>query len=257
MTPAAPALCEERPSLGSAKFRDPHVTADGKARAGIGLRALETLWFNTGTLCNLACGNCYVESSPTNDRLSYLTAEEAGEYLEEIARDGLPVRTAGLTGGEPFMNPAIAEIIERILAAGHEALVLTNAMRPTMRHAEALLRLRERFGGRLMLRVSVDHYAEALHQLERGPRSWAPMILGVKFLSDNGFALTAAGRTVWKESEADLRAGYARLFDKEGIRIDAHDPAALDPVPGNGRDPGRAGNHHGLLGTSRCRSGQR
>ena len=100
-----------------------------------------------------------------------------------------------------------------------------------MRHAEALLRLQERFGSLLTLRVSIDHYAEALHQLERGPRSWAPMILGLKFLSDNGFALTAAGRTVWKECEADLRAGYVRLFDKEGIRIDAHDPAALVLFP--------------------------
>ena len=227
MTPPAQALRRESPALDSAKFRDPLHTADGQARARIGLRALETLWFNTGTLCNLACGNCYIESSPANDRLSYLTAAEVGGYLDEIAREGLPVRTVGLTGGEPFMNPEIAEILERILAAGHEALVLTNAMRPMMRHAGALRVLRERFGARLALRVSIDHYAEALHALERGPRAWAPMILGLKFLSDNGFAVTAAGRTMWKESEAELRAGYARLFEREDIRIDANDPAAL------------------------------
>ena len=227
MTPAAPALREDRPALDSAKFRNPLRTAAGEARARIGLRALETLWFNTGTLCNLACGSCYIESSPANDRLSYLTAEEVGEYLKEIARDGLPVRTVGLTGGEPFMNPEIVPILEAILGAGREALVLTNAMRPMMRHAGALLALRDRFGGRLTLRVSIDHYAEALHALERGPRAWAPMILGLKFLSDNGFAVTAAGRTMWKESEAALRAGYARLFERENIRIDAGDPAAL------------------------------
>ena len=57
------------------------------------------------------------------------------------------------------------------------------------------------------------------------------MILGLKFLSDNGFAVSAAGRTVWRESEAELRAGYARLFDREGIRIDAGDPAALVLFP--------------------------
>ena len=227
MTPPAQALRRESPALDSAKFRDPLHTADGAARARVRLRALETLWFNTGTLCNLACGNCYIESSPANDRLSYLTGEEVGGYLDEIARDGLPVRTVGLTGGEPFMNPEIAEILERILAAGHEALVLTNAMRPMMRHAGALRALRDRFGARLTLRVSIDHYAEALHALERGPRAWAPMILGLKFLSDYGFAVTAAGRTMWKESEAELRAGYARLFERENIRIDANDPAAL------------------------------
>ena len=231
MTPPAQALRRESPSLDRAKFRDPLHTADGQARARVGLRALKTLWFNTGSLCNLACGNCYIESSPANDRLEYLTVGEVGGYLDEIARDGLPVRTVGLTGGEPFMNPDIAEILERILAAGHEALVLTNAMRPMMRHADALLGLRRRHGAQLMLRISIDHYAEALHALERGPRAWAPMLQGVKFLSDNGFAITVAGRTVWKENETDLRAGFARLFARENIRIDAGDPAALVLFP--------------------------
>ena len=49
------------------KFRDPLVTAKGEARAQVALRALETLWFNTGTLCNLTCRNCYIKSSPRND----------------------------------------------------------------------------------------------------------------------------------------------------------------------------------------------
>ena len=229
--PPTQALRKKSSFLDSAKFRDSHNTADGQARARVALRALETLWFNTGTLCNLTCGNCYIESSPTNDRLSYLTAGDVDGFLREIAREDLPVRTIGLTGGEPFMNPAIVPILDCILSAGREALILTNAMRPMMRRTAALINLRDRFGGRLRLRVSIDHYAQALHQLERGPLSWAPMIHGLKFLSDNGFALTAAGRTVWNESEAELRAGYARLFEKEGIRINAQDPTALILFP--------------------------
>ena len=47
--------------LDPAKFRDRFVTAKGEARAQVPLRALETLWFNTGTLCNLTCRNCYIE----------------------------------------------------------------------------------------------------------------------------------------------------------------------------------------------------
>ena len=93
--------------LDPAKFRDPDTTAKGERRASVALRAIETLWFNTGTLCNLTCANCYIESSPTNDRLAYLTLSEVVGYLDEIARDRLPVRTIGFTGGEPFMNPAI------------------------------------------------------------------------------------------------------------------------------------------------------
>ena len=62
--------------LDPAKFRDPALTARGETRATVALRALETLWFNTGTLCNLTCRNCYIESSPRNDRLAYLTRAE-------------------------------------------------------------------------------------------------------------------------------------------------------------------------------------
>jgi hypothetical protein len=53
----------------SPKFSSLHWTAKGETRASVKLRALETLWFNTGTLRNIACTNCYIESSPRNDRL--------------------------------------------------------------------------------------------------------------------------------------------------------------------------------------------
>ncbi|MEK9724101.1 MAG: hypothetical protein VW405_11560, partial [Rhodospirillaceae bacterium] len=52
-----------------AKFRDPLVTAKGEQRAVVALTRLTTLWFNTGSLCNITCKNCYMDSSPTNDAL--------------------------------------------------------------------------------------------------------------------------------------------------------------------------------------------
>ena len=82
------------------KFRDPLLTAAGEKRAHVALKGLETLWFNTGTLCNLTCGHCYIESSPKNDRLVYLTAAEVAEYLDEIETSGLPTSLIGFTGGE-------------------------------------------------------------------------------------------------------------------------------------------------------------
>jgi sulfatase maturation enzyme AslB (radical SAM superfamily) len=83
------------------KFVDPDVTADGKARASVPLDALRTLWFNTGTLCNLTCTNCYIESSPPNDRLVYLTRAHVTPYLDQIERLSLPTQEIGFTGGEP------------------------------------------------------------------------------------------------------------------------------------------------------------
>ena len=217
--------------LTRAPFTDPNVTAKGEERAWAPFNGLKTLWLNTGTLCNLTCGHCYIESSPKNDRLVYLTREDVRRYLDEIARDHLPTSEIGLTGGEPFMNPAIIGILSDVLEAGFHALVLTNAMTPLRHKREPLLALHRAHPGRLSLRVSVDHFTQALHEEERGPRSWAPMLDGLKWLSANGFDLAAAGRTRWGEDEATLRAGYAALFAREGIAIDAHDPHRLVLFP--------------------------
>jgi len=218
-------------ALDPAKFRDPNVTAKGEQRAAVALRALKTLWFNTGTLCNLACRNCYIESSPDNDRLSYLSAGEAAAYLDEIAARGLPTEEIGFTGGEPFMNPDLPRMLEDALIRGFRVLVLTNPMKPMMKRAGELLRLRERFGERLTIRASIDHYAEPLHQMERGERSWVPAMEGLDWLVRHGFAVRIAGRTVWSEDEASLRRGYARLFAERGVPLDAHDPSHLVLFP--------------------------
>lgn len=213
------------------KFRDPAVTATGETRARVGLRALETLWVNTGTLCNLTCRNCYIESSPRNDRLGYLSRAELSEYLDEIARDRLPVRLIGFTGGEPFMNPDLIAMLDDVLARGFEALVLTNAMKPLRKLRAPLLDLGQRYGTRLKLRVSIDHYDRAQHEAERGRRSWEPAIDGLVWLSRNGFAPDVAGRRFANEPEASLRAGYGRLFADLGIGIDANDPVRLMLFP--------------------------
>jgi Radical SAM superfamily len=217
--------------LDPAKFRHADVTAKGERRAAVALARLATLWFNTGTLCNIACRNCYIESSPTNDRLVYLRAAEAAEYLDEIAALALGTGEIGFTGGEPFMNPDIVPMLDDALGRGFRALVLTNAMKPMEHHRHALLGLKSRFGAKLCLRVSLDHYGPALHEAERGPRTWAPTLDGLKWLSANGFNLNVAGRTAMGESEAALRAGYARLFAAEDIRVDARDPVQLVLFP--------------------------
>ena len=195
--------------LDPAKFRNPHLTAAGEPRATVAPHALETLWFNTGTLCNLACASCYIESSPTNDALAYLTPADLDLYLDEIARDGLPVREIGFTGGEPFMNRDMPAMIAMAQARGFDVLVLTNAMRPLRRFESALLALPR---DRLTFRVSLDHYTQAAHEAERGAGSWAIALDGVRWLTANGFAIAIAGRHMGGESEAQARAGYAALF---------------------------------------------
>lgn len=218
-------------ALGRAKFTDPLVTAKGEKRASVALDKLDTLWFATGTLCNLACANCYIESSPTNDALIYMTAAEVERYLDEIAASGQQTREIAFTGGEPFMNPEIIAMIEAPLERGHEVLVLSNAMAPLRRHESELLRLRETYGDKLTIRVSIDHHTQAVHEAERGAKSWAPMMDGLRWLSANGFSLAAAGRSLAGEAQDAARAAYGALFASQGIAIDTVDPARLVLFP--------------------------
>jgi predicted phosphodiesterase/pyruvate-formate lyase-activating enzyme len=227
ITPAAPALPPRDPR----KFRDPLRTLGGERRAQVGFHALETLWFNTGTLCNIACEHCYIESNPRNDRLSYLTLGDVRLYLDEIEGEGLPTAEIGLTGGEPFMNPDVMAILEECLVRGFRVLVLTNAMRPMMRHEEALLSLRRRFREKLMLRVSLDHYTQELHEKERGERTWQPALDGLLWLARQGFSVTVAGRLMWGETETSTRQGFLALFAAHGLALDADDPNQLILFP--------------------------
>ncbi len=220
-----------RLQMDARKFHDPFFTAKGERRARVALKALETLWFNTGTLCNLTCHHCYIESSPKNDRLVYLTAAEIAEYLDEIAGVGFATSLIGFTGGEPFMNPELSAMLEDVLSRGLRALVLTNAMRPMEKCKAALLRLRERYGDRLTLRVSIDHYGRRVHELERGERSWQPTIDGLVWLARNGFSVHVASRRLSGEPEAAIRSGFAGLFSEIGVDIDPDDPVALMVFP--------------------------
>ena len=216
-----------------AKFSDPDITATGEKRARVALTSLRTLWINTGSLCNITCRNCYIESSPENDRLAYITRAEAAAYLDEIARDLWPVTEIGFTGGEPFMNPDFIAMLGDALASGFSVLVLTNAMQPMLRPrvTEGLLALRDADRDRLTIRVSLDHYSERLHDTERSEGAFAKTVEGIDWLARGGFKLALAGRTCWGESETDMRDGYAALIAARRWPVDAYDPAALVLFP--------------------------
>ena len=218
---------EHVPGLAPGKFQDPDLTAKGEPRARVALTDPQTLWFNTGTLCNITCANCYIESSPTNDALVYLTRAEVEDYLRQLGERGWGVREIGFTGGEPFMNPEMIGMAEAALEAGYEVLILTNAMRPMMRRRvqAGLAALSAAHPGRLTLRVSLDHHRAELHDAERGPGTFGKTLAGMDWIRDAGIPMAVAGRIELAESEEEARVGYARLFAARGYGIDAFDAA--------------------------------
>jgi uncharacterized Fe-S cluster-containing radical SAM superfamily protein len=214
-------------TTGFDKFQDPILTAKGEQRAEVALTNPETLWFNTGTLCNITCPSCYIESSPTNDSLVYLTADEVSDYLDQLEDRGWDVREIGFTGGEPFMNPQMIEMMRRSLERGYDVLVLTNAMRPMMRKSvlAGLGDLIEAYRDKLTFRISLDHWSPEFHETERGKGSFEISLKGMRWLRDAGAQMTVAGRTIWDEPEEAARAGYAALYAENRFKIDALNPA--------------------------------
>lgn len=208
------------------KFQDPKITAKGEKRASVYFKKLTTLWFNSGSLCNIECANCYIQSSPTADHFVYLTPDDVAAYLDEIDEIvGEPIEIA-FTGGEPYLNPYMIRLSEMALERGHKLLVLTNAMKPMMRPRvqAGLLDLKSRFPGKMVLRVSLDHFTQKGHDQERGLGSFDIALKGMAWLTEHGFDLNIAGRSMFHEMETDARAGYEELIHTQGWDINAHDP---------------------------------
>ena len=206
------------------KFKDQKVTADGSNRAFIEARNIKTLWFNTGTLCNIECKNCYIESSPKNDSLAYLTFEEVKSFIDEAIDKNLGTSEIGFTGGEPFMNKDIMKMLDYSLRKRLKVLVLSNAMKPMLNRTKELIKLKH---PNLIVRVSIDHYEKEKHEEIRGKNTYDVMLQGLKWLNENNFNYTLATRLLWNEKEEDLRKNFGTFIKNNNLRLDTNSPKEL------------------------------
>ena len=211
-------------NLSDNKFKNQKVTADGSNRAFIEARNIKTLWFNTGTLCNIECKNCYIESSPKNDSLAYLTFEEVKSFIDEAIDKNLGTNEIGFTGGEPFMNKDIMKMIDYSLNKNFKVLVLSNAMKPMLNRTKELIKLNH---SNLTIRVSIDHYEKEKHEEIRGKNTYDVMMQGLKWLNENNFNYTLATRLLWKEKEEDLRKNFGTFIKNNNLRLDTNSPKEL------------------------------
>ncbi len=131
------------------------------------------LWIYTNFHCNLRCVYCSVASSPTARRRS-MPLPRFRDLIDEAVVEGFT--EVYLTGGEPFLEP---DIVEMILYASDrlDTVVLTNAMLFKGRQLAELRRLAGR--DHLVLQTSIDGARAGTHDRNRGQGSWARAMEGL------------------------------------------------------------------------------
>jgi sulfatase maturation enzyme AslB (radical SAM superfamily) len=173
------------------------------------LKSLDTLWFQVGgTVCNLACTHCFVSCSPTNHTHEMMTLAEVKRYLDEAARLG--VREYYFTGGEPFLNPEMEEILEATLAVG-PATVLTNGLLLDPVRCARLKALAEGSDYSLDFRVSIDGYDAATNDPIRGAGTFERILAGARNLVLAGLNPVITVTEVCPDAVTD--SGKERFFE--------------------------------------------
>jgi len=191
---------------------------------------MDDLWLMVGSLCNLKCIHCYVDSSPENDSLEQLTLAEVKTYLAEGARFGL--RSVYFTGGEPFINKEIISMLHEALKQG-EVTVLTNATTPIVRYMDQISELHRENEGRLVLRVSMDHYREDRHDAIRGEGTFQKTVRNTIELSRRGIRLVlTVTPEVYRGNRLPpdaIAEEFKRLFANKGADVEVKIlPAVLE-----------------------------
>jgi predicted phosphodiesterase/uncharacterized Fe-S cluster-containing radical SAM superfamily protein len=155
------------------------------------------LWVYTNFHCNLACSYCSVASSPQARRRS-VGLERVKMLVDEAVQEGFD--EVYLTGGEPFLEP---DIVEMVLYATEQldVVLLTNGMLYQGYRLEQLKRLSGR--ERLVLQTSIDAASAAGHDRNRGKGSWQKAMDGLRLAKDLGLPVRV-GMTYTDENEHEV-----------------------------------------------------
>lgn len=210
-------------------------TSNGDPRGYIQPQSLKELWFHTGTNCNLRCPFCLEGSKPGDNRIHFITFDDAKRFIDEALTLG--VEKFSFTGGEPFVNPDTIKILN--YALNHRpCLVLTNATEPLMNRFGEVLPLKEK-PNPLSFRVSLDHPEEKKHDESRGKGNFRKALKTLGRLYKYGFNVSIARLSLKGEDVDAVNESYYPIFDSVGLPRDLritvfpefHLPGALPDVP--------------------------
>lgn len=163
------------------------------------LENLDELWFQVGgTLCNLACNHCFISCHPGNDSFGFIGIETVRRYLRQS--QSLGVKEYYFTGGEPFLNRDMLQILEETLAIG-PATVLTNGTVFTPASMKSLQVVSRGSPYSLEIRVSIDGYNPQTNDPIRGEGTFEQAMAGVAMLVEAGFLPIITMTRTWPEQE--------------------------------------------------------
>jgi AdoMet-dependent heme synthase len=180
------------------------------------LLALDTLWLQVaGTLCNLQCTHCFISCSPTNTAHGMMTLAQVQAHLADAA--ALGVREYYFTGGEPFLNRQIFEMMEAALAQGPVS-VLTNGVLIRKETAERLRQLANASVYSLDLRISLDGWDAATNDPVRGAGTFDRVLAAIAHLVAAGLSpIITVTEACEGASSTEGRARLLRFLREVGL----------------------------------------
>lgn len=197
------------------------------------LLSLDTVWFQVaGTLCNLQCTHCFISCSPQNHTHEQMTLAQVEAALAESEKLG--VREYYFTGGEPFMNREIVEMIAAALRRG-PCTILTNGILLKPELCTRLRALEQRSDYSLDVRISLDGWDALTNDPVRGEGSFAKILQGISNLAAAGLnpvitvteacagAASQAGRVRFLEFLGELGLSQPRLKILPLLRLGAEE----------------------------------
>lgn len=132
--------------------------------------------------CNLKCPHCYVDAKGSfREELTLKEHQKLAQQIKKCLTFDSRVRyRVNLTGGEPFLNPQIIEIIKAYKMQDLEISMSTNALLIKEEQIDELQTLD------VTLQVSLDGSSPITHDLIRGNGAFNRVIEKIKQLTSSG-----------------------------------------------------------------------
>lgn len=167
------------------------------------------LWKIT-TACNLRCKHClYRFKSGSFDAEDNYNTEElmrlATFFVEE-----LNLISFSITGGEPFLQKGIFELLEYLRSKNVYIDIKTNATLITEEVAERLFNILDR--EQTVIQVSLEGASSQINDRIRGRGAFEKTVRGIKSLSERGFRVRISC-TVTSENVNDICSLYSLCKD--------------------------------------------